>query len=128
MGRANRAAGPPVGVSEEADPRMVSKPNKTGQTAREAASGQSAAPRSARKAPRLPQVVNQFCLKLQGEDKPESVFDLLEQLPSEAARGLGQDITIDGNDLGDVDDGVFRKTGGLRRDEYVAGRFDESQI
>ena len=47
----------------------------------------------------LAMVVSQRGWRLQGEDEPESIFDILEQLSSDAARRLGQEITIDRDDF-----------------------------
>ena len=76
----------------------------------------------------LAMVVSQRGWRLQGEDEPESIFDILEQLSSDADRRLGQEITIDRDDLGDVGDGILGKTGGFGRYEDVAWRVNEPQI
>src|SRR3954468_7463220 len=54
-------------------------------------------------------------LRSEGQDEAESVFDILEQLASDAAGGCGQKVTIDGDDLRGVGDRVLPKTGGFGR-------------
>jgi len=47
---------------------------------------------------------------------------------TETTRQTGQELAIDGDDLGHVGNRVFGETRGLGGDEHMARRFDESQV
>jgi hypothetical protein len=67
-------------------------------------------------------------IELQGKNEPKAIVDVLEQLATDAATKFDQEISVQGNHLGDVRNGVSRQACGFRGQQHVARSINEAGV
>lgn len=67
-------------------------------------------------------------MRLQTQDEPKTVLDILEELASDAAREFNQEFTIDSDDLRHIRDRIPSQSRHLGRDQYITGSIEETKV